>query len=563
MHIKRADYKYLVPVLVAAGLAVYSSSLSAPFVYDDKPFIADNQWIRSLSNFTDLSSMRYVCDLTFALNYLIGGLDPFGYHLVNTFVHILNSILVFFLVGLIFETPLMKGPGQGQGEAPAIAFSSALLFAVHPIQIQAVTYISQRYTSLAVFFYLLSAVLFLKARNTGQEEGGGKGSGASFYLASIASAMLAMKTKEISFTLPFVLTLFELSFFPGERASRRLLRLAPFFIASLMIPLGLLLPSNSANPVEALMTTNKLKEASTISRYGYLLTETTVVTTYLRLILLPIDTGNVYDFPLAKSFFELRVILSSAVLISAMLLTAYLLYSSVRKRNGRGVLIALGAAWFFMTVSVESSIIPIKDVFNERRAYLPSIGIILSAVASLQYGMGFLRRRGAAPSLTLAAFVLTAVLLGGITFNRNRLWNDPLALYADEVRKNPYSHSPRMYLGIEYFERGRPSEALGQFMEAKRLNPSSVYVRKTLSKYYFNMGMPDEALEELKTITSLDPVNREALYNIGVLYVKKGQLNEARSAMEKVLALYPGDDSAKKALQHIIRRQSDSTSRVN
>ncbi|MFQ5735252.1 MAG: tetratricopeptide repeat protein [Thermodesulfobacteriota bacterium] len=553
-------------VLVAAGLLVYSNAFSGPFVFDDRLFIVENDWVKSLGNFLVPAGMRYVGDLSFALNYSVNGLHTFGYHLVNIAIHISNSVLVFFLVLALFDAPALSRPfaastGTDAAVPLSAAFAVSAIFLVHPMQVQAVTYISQRYASLAALFYLAAVLCFMKARLLHEKGGKQRRLHAVLYAASLASTVLAMKTKEISFTIPFVMLAFEAVLFgsgEGTKASRRALYLAPFFIAALIIPLGLILPElgvmGSGSGVEELMRAHKLEEAGGISRLGYLLTETWVVVTYIRLLFYPVHGGFLYHFPVTDRFFDPAVVASSVALAALILFTAYLLVRSVRARNRWGLLASLGLVWFFVTLSVESSVIPIKDPFNERRMYLPSIGMALTFVSAVFYGREVFKRRALSISPATVAvllFVVPVLPFSAATYRANGLWNDRLELYASEVAKNPYSTSTHMYLGIEYYERGMYAEALKEFTAAKALNPSSVYIRRTLAAYYVGRGAYEDATRETREIVEIEPGNKEARYNLGVLYLSRGLLDEAEGELKELLKLDAQDAHALRAIERI------------
>ncbi len=233
----------LIVLLFLSVLAslIYSNTFSAPFHFDDEQNIVTNPQIKNLSNFRDVSSSRYVGLLSFALNYHFGQLDVFGYHLVNLLIHIINGFLVYTLVLLVFKTPLMRPPSAALLEPSAwsitqppagIAFITALLFLVHPLQTQAVTYIVQRFTSLSTLFYLLSIVCYLKWRLAGPE----LRTRYAWYAGALLSTILAMKTKEISFTLPFMILWVEAIFFwPLTR--KQWGALIPFLLTLPIIPL--------------------------------------------------------------------------------------------------------------------------------------------------------------------------------------------------------------------------------------------------------------------------------------------------------------------------------------
>src|SRR3989337_4064091 len=165
---RRVSHLIIAPlVMIAAILAVYFQTLHYPFVFDDYYYIVDEARVKALSGFWPSSGTRYFGFLTFGLNYHFGGLDTFGYHIVNTAIHAANSLLIFALVLLVFRTPFMEEAQKLEkvrGVGFAVALSSALIFAVHPVNTQAVTYITQRFASLATLFYLLSITAYIRAR---------------------------------------------------------------------------------------------------------------------------------------------------------------------------------------------------------------------------------------------------------------------------------------------------------------------------------------------------------------------------------------------------------------
>src|SRR3989338_5829211 len=323
-------YGFLITFLLTtvSAFLIYSNTFSSPFHFDDTPNIVENYKLRDLSIFWPPSDTRYIGSLSFALNYYFSGLNVFGYHLVNIIIHIINSILVWWLVILTFRTPVMERINTNPQLRYFIAITASLLFVSHPIQTQAVTYIVQRFASLATLFYLLSLTLYIKAKlQTIQVEAKDENkffstSTLTFYLLSLISAILAMKTKEIAFTLPFVVLLYEFMFFTphpsrafgtegggiaiGMKQSlfvKRILYLIPLLLTLFIIPLSLI---GTDKPVGDMI--GELREASQeteeISRSVYLLTQFKVIVTYIRLLFLPINQNLDYDYPLSHSLFE-------------------------------------------------------------------------------------------------------------------------------------------------------------------------------------------------------------------------------------------------------------------
>ncbi|MFQ5441599.1 MAG: hypothetical protein ACE5EB_02615 [Thermodesulfobacteriota bacterium] len=321
--------------LILLGLLVYSNILHAPFVFDDQGFILDNMFLRDLSNFRYLSGTRYLAFLSFAVNYAIGGYDTFGYHLVNVVLHISNSIILYLIVLNIFGTPALRGRA-GEYVARGAAFTAALLFVAHPVQTEAVAFTTQRFASLAAFFYLLSVFLFIRARIslTTSKKGGGW----LFYALSLVFALAAQKTKEISFTLPAVIVLVEFTFFnTGERPVKRLSRLVPFILLFVIIPLELF-TSGAAHeegwvPIAERVRLLQVQELATLSRHDYLLTQFRVLVTYMRLIIFPAGQNLDYDYPVYRSFFDPAVFISFFFVTGVFFSGLYLLVRGLREKR--------------------------------------------------------------------------------------------------------------------------------------------------------------------------------------------------------------------------------------
>ena len=216
--------------MLLLGLFAYGNSLHGEFAFDESRHVRDNLAIRDLGAFLGpagyrLYPNRFVGYATFALNYRLGGLDVFGYHLANLVIHLLASLLVYRLVMLLFRTPLVRG-SRLAGNSSAVAFVASALFATHPLGTQAVTYIVQRLASLAALLYLLAVVLYLAWRLAAESPEVRGWRRALLYSGMLVASLLAVRTKEIAFTLPAALVLVELLFFPAG-GLRRWIPVAP------------------------------------------------------------------------------------------------------------------------------------------------------------------------------------------------------------------------------------------------------------------------------------------------------------------------------------------------
>jgi tetratricopeptide (TPR) repeat protein len=519
-------------LLAVVGLLTYSNTFGVPFQFDDKTYIVENPAVKDpgllregfekagLSrNVRDTWKTRSVGYLSFALNYRLNGLDPWGYHVVNLAIHITNAFLVYSLLLLSFRTPVLRRSGLRERAAP-LALSAALLFLAHPVQTQAVTYITQRFASLSAMFYLLALVSYAAARLSGKIP-----VSALFYVLSFASAVLAMNTKEISFTLPLAAALYEFSFFEGARG-RRALYLVPLVLTMLIIPLGLMRIEGPVAEALADATRTQLD----IKRGEYLLTEFRVVATYIRLLLLPVNQNLDYSYRIFRSFNNPQVLLSSAFLITLLLLTAYLYLRSRRPGEAGLRLAAFGVLWFFLTLSVESSVIALQDVIFEHRLYLPSIGFFTAVVTVAYLATEGRRRLGKAVMVMLA---LTVLALSAAAFERNGTWRGEISLWEDVVCKSPRKERGHYNLGNAYRKMEMPEEAAEHYRAAVALRPDFLDARFNLALVYLNTGELDEAAGEFGKVLEINPGDREARGLLDYVLWKKSKARVTRQSPER------------------------------
>ncbi|MBI5205082.1 MAG: tetratricopeptide repeat protein [Nitrospirae bacterium] len=503
-------------LIAVVGFLVYSNTFHVPFHFDDAPNIVENYKLRDLSNSWPPSGSRWFGFLTFALNYYFGGLNVTGYHIVNLIIHIINAILIYLLVTLTLRTPYFSPPFNSplaKGGYRGVALFSALLFVAHPIQTQAVTYIVQRFTSLATMFYLLSLIMYIKWRESRGQRAEGKeqkienrklhATRYTLYAVSLVSAILAMKTKEIAFTLPVIITLYEFMFFEGN-IKKRILYLIPILLTMLIIPLSFIgIDKPIGDAIGELR--EAAQETEEIPRWSYLLTQFRVIVTYIRLLVLPINQNLDYNYPIYHPFFNPEVFLSLLFLLLIFAFSIYLLYAK-RYTLSASRFLSFGIFWFFITLSVESSIIPIRDVINEHRLYLPSLGIIIIFVLTTFYVLRLVIR---APlrSLTITCLLLTTIIiaLSMAAYQRNAVWQDEMSLWEDVVRKSPQKAKGHYNLGIAYYNKGLTDMAIEHYQIALRLKPDYAEAHYNLGVTYGRIGLLDKAIKEYQTALRLNP----------------------------------------------------------
>jgi tetratricopeptide (TPR) repeat protein len=518
-------------ILTALALAVYSGSFSVPFHFDDKLNIVDNPRIKDIANFWPPTGMRWFGYLTVGLNYQVNGLDPYGYHAVNLAVHILTAFLAYWLILLTSRTPYWTASGRGQEVRwPLIALMTALIFVSHPVQTQAVTYLVQRFASLAALLYLLSLTLYVKARLLPFE---GKDKPAALqallYALALAAALLALLTKENAVTLPAVIVLYELCFFPepGRRRSivKTIILLAPVLLALLIAFLFM-------TGDEAVAS---LRATTDISRSDYLLTQFPVVATYIRLLLLPLGQSIDYDIPVRSSFFDPAVLLSFAFLV-LLLGAAIFLFLRSRTTRGPARLTAFGILWFFITLSVESSIIPLPDVIFEHRLYLPSVGFFIAVLFPVVAGgERLLRDRPRTKRVLASCLVLLICLSAAAAFMRNRVWSSELGLWEDAVAKHPASYRAHTMLGGLYKREGRREDAKRSFLRSLAIRPSYSEARVNLGSIYAEEGRLDEAMREF--LIAVETRGMDEI-DTGLLFVQIGNVYRLKNMPDREIEYY-------------------------
>ncbi len=530
-------------LICALGIIVYSNTLHVPFYLDDVFGISKNPVIKDLHNFAEpsiLLSNRVVGMFTFALNYAVHGSDVTGYHVVNILIHICNAFLVYWLVLLTFQTPfIVRSPlpvrpadvknHDGATNLSAlpvpnlIALCSALFFIAHPVQTQAVTYTIQRFTSLAAFFMLLSLVSYIMARSAAVTS-----RRIAFTVLSFISTVLAMKTKEIAFTLPVLIICYDLLFFRGGLKTRAAWFI-PLLLTMLIIPLSL--TGLTGTSLELVTRASEASRVETdLSRIDYILTQFRVIVTYIRLLLLPVNQMLDYDYPIYHTFRDPAVSGSFLYLLSLIGLAGYgIIVSRTRYRFLR--LIAFGILWFFIALSVESSFIPIIDVIFEHRVYLPSVGFLIALNTALVGGIealfGNTRRSVQATRAVLVLLASGIVIFSIATFQRNNLWGDSLAFWEDALGKSPNKGRVYSCLGNAWMDRGRTDKAIENFTKAVALQPEYVYGRINLGFAYFSLRLYDDAIVQYEEVLRLNPNNAETHLNLSIAYRKKGWNDKA------------------------------------
>lgn len=522
-------------ILIAlAALLVYSNTFDAPMTFDDDSYIIENpartdwgSFLRAQTedlpgfgkNLINHFRNRTVVFATFIINYQIGGSDPTGYHIVNLLIHIGASLTLYWLAILLFQTPALKHHDNSATHVAALF--AALLFACHPLQTQAVTYISQRFTSLVTLFYLGALALYVRSRLSPEKK-----LSVMLYALSTVLVLLAVRSKETAATLPIAMILIEAACFHGLRGIKAT-RLLPWVVLAGIIPTTLFYQQGRVDVVSALNTAG----AEWLSCYDYLLTEQRVILTYLRLLVLPINQNLDYDYPIYRSLFQAAVLGSMLIHVALIGLAIYLLRRSRTSGQTHWRWASFGIFWFYLTLSVESSFIPIADVIFEHRMYLPLAGISMAVAALGLHWAENIRR----PWIAVAGALFIIIALGSAAFNRNALWASDILLWEDAARKSPGKARPHVNLGRALEKAKEYRRALDELLLATNADPGHFVAHLNLGIVLKKLGREAEAEVAYNKALAISPKDFKVCGNIGALLIEQDRLEEAHEALEHAL----------------------------
>ena len=529
----------LLVVFFGIVFLIYSNTLENPFIFDDDFNIQNNSHIRLLrltfgglkrAGFESPSSNRPVSNISFALNYYFHQYNLFGYHLVNILIHITTGIFLYLFIKIslkIYPLNFLDQPLKW------IPFFAALIWLVHPLQTQAVTYIVQRMSSLAAMFYVLSFLLYAKARLEGK-----RWVKVMFFAGCTTSGILAIGSKETSVTLPFFIFLYEWYFLQDlDRAwlKRHLFHFAAalifiFFVSFLFL---------GGHPIATILSGYATRDFTLIQR---VLTEFRVVIFYVSLILFPHPSRmNLdHDFSISFSLIDPVSTLFSMILLAGAIGLAVYLAKKDR-------LISFCILWFLGNLLIESSIIGLEIAF-EHRTYLPSMFVNLLLVI-LFYR--YVRREW----LRVVILCLLVGVFSVWTYTRNSVWQSGVSLWRDCVEKSPHKARSHLNFGNALVDQGLIDDAITHYIEALHIRPGYGKAHDNLGVALESQGRIGEAINHYLEALSIKPDNERAHNNLGNALVKQGEIDEAINHYLTALRIKPEYEKAHYNLGNILVQQ--------
>lgn len=518
-------------ILAAAVTVLYLNTLQVPFVFDDSQIFTNQTGdFCSLSREGLLRAARstaqpnrVLANLTFAFNTCLHGSALAGYHWLNILVHLAAALSFYFLARLILSILFQREKSVLIGREAEIAFAAALLWAVHPLQTNAVTYIIQRMTSMAALFSLLAVFCYLKARLRE-----GTRSRVGFGLLTLLFSGMALASKEIGGILPLTLLGCEVFIVQRDLSVRQRNRqkiIGPLVLAGavfLLIALALL----GASPWENILAGYQTRDFTPGQR---LLTEARIIWHYLSLIVLPLPArlNIAYDYPLSHGLLAPPQTLFALLGLAVLLWSMVFLYSRQR-------LTAFAIFWFLLNLLIESSIIPLMLIF-EHRLYLPSTMVLLAAVVCCyRFGRANL-------ALVRGCGIAVLVLFSFFTWQRNTVWQSELTLWTDVISKSPRLSWAYVNLGKVYAQQRQYGAAEENFRQALALEPESGLALLNLGVLYEQQNRLAEAREMLsQTLTKKVANHGLLLSNLALVELKLGKFAAATAYAEQAISTDPG-----------------------
>lgn len=511
-------YFYLSSILglfTLLAFLIYFNALRNGFVFDDGIYIVHNKNIASPSfSYLWENRNRLTGFLSFMINYKFGALDPAGYHLLNILIHILASFAAFLLSRALLSLSRFR-QSFSEKRVFCTALMSGLLFLIHPVQTQVVNYISQRFCSLTALFYFLSLVHYIYFRSQKKR--------IDLFICMLC-ASLAFLSKESSYSLPIMILFIEFFCFqPSER------NLKHFYIPLMLCPILLLSFSFYATRLSFFKPALGLGIDTELPSVTYLLTQVVVVFHYLRLLIWPVGLHLDYDIPLITS------ILTPSWIIAAgsFLAIAALLYALRKKAP----LLIFCSIFFFLALMPSSSIIPLADLANEHRLYIPLFGFCLITSWLM---MRFIKNVW----LLIFLFSLMSAPLAFASHHRNAIWFDSLSIWQDSLEYSPHKFRPNFLLGSEYLNRGQLDLAEGYFNKALHVEPSNKAIHNNLAVIFLHRKDWKSAHFHLQAALQLDPHYFDAQLNIAYLYQLAKKYDEAEGMLIKALEKNSQDSRA-------------------
>ena len=539
-------------------LAIYSNTFHASWHFDDEINILKNEPLNlnelSCQNlkktfFASLDGSktiyRPIACLSFALNYFFAKDNVFGYHVVNLSIHVLAAFFLFLFLYHTLNLPLLKaryGPNSY-----SIALLATVLWAINPVQIQAVTYIVQRMASMAGMFYIISMYFYLRGRTSEHRV-----LQSLYFSLCFFAAALAFGSKENAAMLPMSIFLFDLLLIQGL-TRENIKRNSIVLLVLIFIPLILALVLNGPSifSIEHLLSGYEKRAFTLMER---LLTEPRIILFYISLLLYPMPDRLciLHDISISHNFID-----PPTTIVSILIILGILFLSIVKSRQWP--FISYCIIFFFINHLIESSVFPLELIF-EQRNYIPSMLFFVPVAILLLMALQRLSEKRSMQVIISIFIILVLVGQGHSTFVRNAIWKTGESLWMDAVDKNPKLPRPYHNLAKYYGDMGYREKETNLYHKALTSKRGPHYISHHMTHYnlalaYISIDQKEKAIEHLRKTIELAPGFSSAYNNLGVLMIKQGKYDEAIDNFMRALAYDENNATAHNNLAFVLLKR--------
>ncbi|MDM8521742.1 tetratricopeptide repeat protein [Desulfococcaceae bacterium HSG8] len=554
------QYSFTFIILFITLAIIYGNSFDCEFHFDDFPNIVDNtnvhlkslSWENIKKTFYEYGRnkiSRPLSYLSFALNYYIHDANVFGYHLVNFTIHYVASVFLFLFIYNTLKLPILRE--KYDRLAYSVGLLSVFLWATHPLQVTAVTYIVQRMTSMAGMFYIMAMYFYLKGRISDSRK-----KKIGFIILCGISAVLSFASKQNAAMLPLSLFLYDLFLIQG--VTRKSLK---YNLKLFILPITIILFLGTLyTDIKVTLDGYDLRLFTLTER---LLTQPRVILFYISLLLYPADSRLtlLYDIELSKSVFTPWATLPAILIIIILIGIALRICQKFP-------LIAYCILFFFINHLIEGSVIPLELIY-EHRNYLPSMMFFIPVAIFMIKVISYFSYKKTIRFMMVFVFTFILSSQAHSTYFRNNIFKNEFTIWLDNTEKSPNLSRPHNNLGKYYADIGLEAEALEEFEESLRLNNFSRV--KSPALYHYNIGMYhlrkrvyDQAMEHFlisKDIYSGNPHPR-TLYGLAITHYKLGNLAEAQKFIQEALSKSPFSANYHMILSLILLESGDTDASI-
>jgi tetratricopeptide (TPR) repeat protein len=508
VSLKNSRFYWMPLVCIILAIIVYSPVFHAGFVnWDDDDYVVKNHSITSFENLKEIltnpvqGNYHPLTMLTLAVNYAISGAQPGSYHIVNLLIHLLNILLVFLFV--------MKLTGN----KPWLSFIVALLFAIHPLHVESVAWISERKDVLYSFFFLAGSILYLRYLKTGK---------IGDYLYVFILFILSLLSKPAAIIFPVILL--AIDYYNGRlKAAKTYFEKVPFFLLSLVLGF-LTLHSQKLQGGVGAAALFPFHFRFFFGFYGLMM--------YIVKVIWPINLCTFYPFPPVNHPLPMEYYIYP--LIGAVLFVV--LFFFYRKSK----LMIFALFFFLINLILVLQFIPVGSaIISDRYTYLPLTGIFL--IPGYYYQKWVDDHKGKLPTMGLFLLVVVSIIMSVLTFRQSGTWKDDAALWDNAIRVAPSSKA-YLHCGMVYTRENRSDKALEMFNNAIQLNNLEKDALINRGNIYFDRKQYELAIADYNACLAIDSTTQLAIENRGSAYAATGKSELAIADMDRAIKMDPNTE---------------------